>query len=352
VFPHISPWKEVGWTKSHIFVKRPNVARPDPTFLATGTGGPILARRAELIIVDDPTDQDIAYSEVQRNSQKQWFKQTLLTRLVEGGRCIVILTRWHEDDLAAELMKPEMGFFICHVPAVDANGGSYWPERWSLPRLEQKRDELGGGIFRCMFLGDPFDIKGQIWRSEWFRYYSAEPELKYKVQAWDTAIGTAKEADFSVCATLGIDAQNRIYLLDIFRAQLESPELLQQIIAQYAKHRPRVVGVEDKLLGAIALQMLQRQILIPFKGLKAREGKLLRARSVTPFFEMGRIFFKAQAGWLDETEHELLTFPVGKHDDIPDAITYGIKLLAETTSRLVLTRRQHSGMSGLRRRRF
>lgn len=126
VFPATCPDIARGWTREELFLgNRENKSRPDPNLFATGMTGPVLGRRAELIIVDDPTSQQDATSETVMDAQKLWFKQTLMSRLKPGGRCVVILTRWHDKDLASMLVN-EMDFEVVHMVAIgDEEGGSY-----------------------------------------------------------------------------------------------------------------------------------------------------------------------------------------------------------------------------------
>ena len=352
VFPHIIPWKDAGWSKEHLFVQRKRIARPDPTLMVTGMMGPIIGRRFNLVIIDDPTDQEIAYSEVQRERQKVWFKQTLLSRVTKAGRCIVILTRWHEDDLAAELMRPEMGFKVVHLPAI-IDGKSYWPEHWPLEKLEARRREVGFHIFNCMYMGDPIDIAGTIWKKEWFQYYTLEPEkFRVKLQIWDTALKAHRKADFNVCITAGVDEHHRVHVMDVFRQKMEAPELEHAIVRQYERFKPDLVGIEDKVAGTTAIQRLRRERVIPVKAIKVETNKVLRARSVTPFFERGEVLFKANAKWIDELEHELMAFPMGRYDDQVDALVHLIKEAELISPRLEITKSHGLGMEGIRAKEF
>ncbi len=350
VFPNVVPDKIAGWSKDHIFVIRKNQARPDPTMMMTGVGGPIIGRRYNLVVVDDPTDQDIAYSEVQRERQKRWFKQTLLSRIVRGGRCIVILTRWHEDDLAAELMKPKMRFKVVHLPAL-TDGKSYWPEHWPVEALQEKRDEVGSDIFRCMYLGEPSDATGTIFKRDWFRYFTTLPapeEIRGRIQVWDTALKGGRKHDYSVCATGCIDRHHQIYIESIFRAQIEAPELDKAILSQHKTFHPALIGIEDKVAGSSAIQRLRREHSLPIVEIKAFQNKELRAHGVTPYFERGEIQFKAGMNWVDDLEHELLAFPNGKYDDQVDAVVHLITRLQEIAPRFPNPgREQKSGIEGL-----
>lgn len=115
-FPGVLPDKKRGWGKSAWYVQRPADANKDATLAACGVGGPIIGRRADLIIVDDPCDDATTASPAQREKLWRWFRQTLLTRLRPGGRIIVVMTRWHADDLAGRLLADGL-FTCCHLRA-------------------------------------------------------------------------------------------------------------------------------------------------------------------------------------------------------------------------------------------
>lgn len=329
VFRHIQPDKTSGWSKDHIYVHRENKKRPDPTFLFTGMGGPVIGRRFDLVIVDDPTDQEIAFSDVQRERQKIWFKQTLLSRLVRGGRCIVILTRWHEDDLAAELMRPEMGFTVVHLPAFDGEGNSYWPEQWPVTRLEEKRREVGSHIFRCMYMGDPSDPAGNIIKRDWWRYYDMPPsDFQRVIHSWDTAFKGTRGADYSVCTVWG-ETPFGYYLLDLWRGKVEFPELKRTAMAMYDRDRPHAILVEDAASGQSLTQALQRDTRLPIIPVKADRDKRSRVHAISPLIESGRAYIPEEAPWVQDYVEEMARFPSGAHDDQVDSSSQALLWLSQ-----------------------
>jgi hypothetical protein len=111
VFPDVRPDPDRGWSIDGLFLKwksegseewqsRPATIK-DPSLSAFGVGGPVIGRRADLIIVDDPYSQEMARSAVQRATFYDWFRTTLLSRLKPDPWCkiLVIMTRWHPDDI-------------------------------------------------------------------------------------------------------------------------------------------------------------------------------------------------------------------------------------------------------------
>ena len=79
-------------------------------YFAAGIRGPLTGRRADLVIIDDPIkSQAEADSPVLRERVWNWYRFDLTTRLKPRGRIVLIMTRWHEDDLAGRLLAQNAG---------------------------------------------------------------------------------------------------------------------------------------------------------------------------------------------------------------------------------------------------
>jgi hypothetical protein len=116
--------------------------------VAAGVGGPITGRGAHVAIIDDPfKNYEEAASETVREKVLNWYKSTLRTRLAPGGAIVLVMTRWHEKDLAGELeaaMTEEDGeqWEIIELPAIAKGndilgrqpGEPLWPARYPLSR--------------------------------------------------------------------------------------------------------------------------------------------------------------------------------------------------------------------------
>lgn len=126
VFPDIEIDQLKGESREQIYVKRKKQYPHANLYAAGMKSSKVLGSRAHLIIVDDPTTQQIARSEVELRNQKEWFEDTLMTRLIPNlGRIFVILTRWHNNDLASTLMN-KLNFEVYHFPAIgDDVEGAY-----------------------------------------------------------------------------------------------------------------------------------------------------------------------------------------------------------------------------------
>lgn len=111
--------------------------------IATGVGGQLTGKGGNLLLVDDPTkDHQDANSRLKRDFTWDWWKNTARTRLEPGGAIIILMTRWHEDDLVGRLLK-EMAegigehWDILNLPALsgrprEENGIPIFPEQWEV----------------------------------------------------------------------------------------------------------------------------------------------------------------------------------------------------------------------------
>lgn len=122
VFPDVRPDTDRGWSSDGLFLRwkrhpetglalpnweGKNATDKDPSLAAFGIGGPVIGRRADVIIVDDPYSEEMARSETQREAFHNWFKTTLMSRLKPNpwAKLIVVVTRWHTHDIIAWMQE-------------------------------------------------------------------------------------------------------------------------------------------------------------------------------------------------------------------------------------------------------
>jgi predicted phage terminase large subunit-like protein len=173
----------------------------------------------------------------------------------------------------------------------------------------------------------PAPMGGGIFKTEWWQYYRELPKTKRIVQSWDTAFKKGADADYSVCTTWA-DCADGYYLIDLYKAKVEFPDLKRAAANLYAKYKPHAVLVEDKASGQSLIQELKRETNIPIVAIKVDSDKVSRAYAVTPLIESGRVYLPQQATWLLDYIHSLATFPNAARDDDVDSTTQGLNYLA------------------------
>lgn len=283
------------------------------------------------ILIDDPHKAGEANSKVMRDKVLSWFQVTMESRKnTVDTPIIVIMQRLHEDDLAGWLLSGGNGEKWDHVciPALDADGQSFWPEQFPVADLRRK-EAANSYVFAGQYMQRPAPVGGGIFKDAWWRYYTQAPHLEYRGIYADTAQKTGQANDYSVFQLWGKTKGGQIYQLDQIRGKWEAPELMVQARAFWAKHKQgasplRFMKVEDKVSGTGLIQTLKREG-IPVLPIQRDRDKISRAYDAAPMIESGNVFLPESAPWLSEFLGEASGFPNATHDDqldpMMDAVT-------------------------------
>jgi predicted phage terminase large subunit-like protein len=294
-----------------------------------GIGGVLTGTRGDLMLIDDAIKNwEQARSETYRQMIKDWFQTVFMTRLEPKATVIILMTRWHHDDLAGWLLstQPNTWTHIKLKALADENdplgrlpNESLCPERFSTEQLLKIKEEMPRQFWEALYQQEPSIEEGQLFKREWWKFYDQSPAHPIKlVQFWDTAQKPGLTNDYSVCATWG-KFQHGYYLLDLFRKKLEAPDLEVAIVAQFNKWKPHQVQIEDKSSGSSMIQYLRRNTTIPVIAYDPKQkDKELRAIRATSLIQSGKVFLPKHAPWLSDFLAEHDQFPNGLHDDIVD----------------------------------
>lgn len=314
-----------------------------------GALGPLTGKGADLMIIDDPVKNDCeANSYNARNKLWDWFRATAMTRLEPFATLILVMTRWHEDDLCGRIIQEfghENEWTIIKIPAIASDndildrlpGEALWPERFNKAAIEKIRKTIGSLWFSALYQQDPIAQVGNIFKRHWFSYYLLDNRTYiigqgftqefidiYSLRIYsviDLATSTKETADFTVILTFGITEKYDILILDIIRSKFDSADHINLIKANYEKWKPKLIGIES-VQYQITLIKNALRFGLPVKELKATKDKISRALPIAARLESGKIFFPKHAVWLNDFENELIAFPNGKHDDQVDAFAY------------------------------
>ena len=170
-----------------------NYLATSPTGTATGFG-------ASLIIIDDLIkNAEEANNEAVKEKHWTWFTDTMLSRLEEGGKIIIIMTRWASDDLAGKALEhfKEIGMKVRHInmKAIQDDGTMLCDEILSYKSAMNKKATMGADIFSANYMQEPIDLKGRLYSS--FKTYSGELPLFKRI---DNYTDTADTGDDYLCS--------------------------------------------------------------------------------------------------------------------------------------------------------
>lgn len=344
--------------------------------VTAGVGGGITGKGADLLIIDDPVkNADDAGSETIQEKQINWWKSTARTRLMPGGAVVLVMTRWHEGDLAGQLLRdwqdndadawevislpgiaedgctasypPSKTIELGPDPLGRAPGEALWPAMYPVDVLEATRRAMGNYWFNAMYQQRPADAAGNLFKKEHFRYYTRDGSGLVRIhrdggdQVFDPGYAAAKfmtvdcassdktSADYTVVSTWLVTPDRDLLLWDRERFQFQGPDVKLLIRRVFFEQRPGFVGIERAQAGQTIIQELVREG-IPVVPLVPDTDKLSRALPAVARYEEHRVYHPMGPGFdwvLDEWEPELLKFPNASHDDQVDTVAYaGLQL--------------------------
>ena len=311
--------------------------------IARGLLSGITGNPAELLLVDDPVkSRQEADSPVIRDRIWEEWQNSLKSRFAAGAKVIVIMTPWHEDDLAARILRTEPHVRLLRLP-VEAEPGdplgravgeplcpelgkdAQWLRDFKAGYLDDPRG--GARAWAALYQCSPRVEGGNLVRRAWWRRYDAgkPPQFGAQVISVDAAFKGGECNDF-VAITVWGKAGNDYYLRACLNRHLDFPGTLQAIRAMSRAYpEARAVLIEDKANGSAIIQTLQKELFcIP---VSPRGGKTARANAVAPAIEAGHVFVPERAAWAEEFLDQWTAFPAGRHDDMVDSTTQALSWL-------------------------
>jgi predicted phage terminase large subunit-like protein len=284
--------------------------------------------------------------------------------LAPGAPVILILTRWHEDDLAGRLLAAEDGHLwrVVNIPAqaeTDADPlgrepGEYMQSARDNGRRRRNWDAIkvrvGSRTWASLYQGRPAPAEGGILKRDWWRQYGqplalptgqmadidgeqipimaamdADAEL---IQSWDMAFKGTKTSDF-VVGQVWLKHGANAYLLDQVRGRFDFPDTIKEFRKLSARWPQSVLKiVEDKANGPAVIASLANEIpgIVPEQPDGSKEA---RASAVAAVIEAGNVWLPSPqlAPWIGDLIEEAAAFPNGTNDDQVDALTQALKRL-------------------------
>jgi hypothetical protein len=312
-------------------------------YFAVGIGGPITGKGFKVGIIDDPfKNKEEANSEVVRESIWAWYTSTFLTREETPSIMILIMTRWHDDDLVGRVLKQasEDGSIkewdITCFPAISLDNNDYrergealWPDKYPIDFLERKRRDIGSYDFAALYQQDPVDEGNQEFKKNWFRYATMEYVKRLKTRCFVTIDPASamrdkglkmKNSSDNIGVTINyVDRENNWYFKS-FKLRVNPKELINFMFDIYDETHCEEIGIEEGVYEQVIKPFLddekrKRNKFFTVKVLKHRQTeKNMRIRGLIPRYEAGTIYHIDKE--CIELEEELIRFPHAVHDDV------------------------------------
>src|SRR6185312_6452113 len=305
-------------------------------YYAAGVGTGIAGFRAKFGIIDDPirSRQD-ADSELIRDRIWDWYINDFRTRLIPGAAEILIQTRWSEDDLAGRALNHQAWHEIC-LPAIaepnDPLGRWVGEPLWDDDnygygnQLLELRKNTPARTWSALYQQQPAPDEGDYFKADWLKPYIKAPDRKtlQVYGASDYAV-TADGGDHTVHVVVGIDPEDRMYLLDLWRKQADSEAWVKAWCDLVIEHKPIGWAEETGQIRSgvgpwLDKEARRRKAYCAREQFPTRGDKSVRAQSIRGRMSAEGLYVDINAPWYPELRSELLSFPAGKHDDQVDAL--------------------------------
>lgn len=307
-----------------------NYLATSPTGTATGFG-------CSLMIIDDLIkNAEEAYNEAVKEKHWDWFTNTMLSRLEEGGKIIIIMTRWADEDLAGRALKhfKEAGAKIKHITmkAIQEDGTMLCHDILSNKSAENKKKAMGIDIFSANYQQEPIDIKGRLYTS--FKTYKELPKDEkgnLLFSAIKSYCDTADEGKDYLCNIIYGVYHKEAYVLDVYYTK-EGMEVTEKETAKRLyDYKVNIADIESNNGGRGFARSVERILKEVFSSNKTKikwfhqsKNKIARILSNSTWV-MDHIYYPIN--WKDKWPeyYEAMTKyqREGKnsHDDGPDATT-------------------------------
>lgn len=312
-----------------------------------GAGSTITGRGGDVIIIDDPLKgAEEADSPTMREKMWTWFTQDVMSRLMTSmGAVIIVMTRWHEDDIVGRLTDPKNPCYneeeaaswkILHLPALAERndplrrnvGEALWPERQSLDRLHAMR-RLNARGFNANYQGRPSPEDGEFFHRKNLIGYNRPQDLPTNLRMYgasDHAVGLKQEHDRNCLMMAGVDEHDHIWVLpDLFWKRCETDVTVEAMIDMMEQHHPLTWWAEsahiEKSIGPfLRKRMMERKVFCSLEMTSPAKDKQTKAQAIRGRISMQMVHFPTFAPWWADALDEMLKFPRGRHDDFIDPL--------------------------------
>jgi len=312
------------------------IHKKDGGMISAGIGAGISGFGADLLLLDDLIkNKQEADSITYRDMVWGEWQNTLVTRLHPNAAIILILTRWHEDDIAGRILATEAEkWTVVKLPAVAEEndllgrklGEPLWPEHgFDLAWAIDKKKEVGTQTWNALYQQRPSPQEGGIYKRQWWKYYTVLPaDLEEIVLSMDASFkdeaAASGDVDYVALQAWGRIGANK-FLLDQIRAKMNYPDTVKAFRNfAYKWQKAKAKLIEDKANGPAIIATLKNEIA-GIIAVEPQGSKSARYAASSPQVEAGNVYLPdpAIAPWIHDFVEELADAPNGKYDDQADA---------------------------------
>jgi len=318
------------------------------SFRNTTIGGLIIGESLDLCIIDDPVkSHEAALSATIREKTWNWFMADAKTRFSDQAALLIVLTRWHVDDMVGRLLdqkninRDHLKVLSYECIAEDdykyrKRGEVLFPEFKTPEFIQERKNSFHPRIWNALYQQRPTIEGGNIIKPEWFLWYKELPPLKWIFLTIDTAQKTSNQNDYSVFQCWGFGTDGKLYLIALQRDRMTAPQLEEAFYRFYsAYNKPKKTDKDAAFLGAYIEDKSSGTGLIQYARIRGylvhevprTKDKITRAYESAPHISQGKVFLSEGVYGVENLVSEAANFPLDKYDDLFDTCMTAIEVM-------------------------
>lgn len=309
--------------------------------LSLGVGGSATGHGADLFIIDDPVkNSQEAESETYRTRVYDWYKSVARTRLEPGASIILMMARWHQNDLAGAILAEDPDWTVINLKAIAGEndpmgrevGEALWPERFDADALSKIKSDIGSRFWNALYDGEPVDPEGAIIKRHWIQMYETLPLKTKRSGGIDTATSKKTSADNMALVEVCRDKDGFLYVDDVFLDKVSVTDFAKFVSRTHKERRFLRINLEANNAGEAVKQRIvevgqEEKTHPPIHAITTDTDKVVRVIEFQHMIENGTIKFKSGNPRVAKLIDHLCAFDGrdGADDDDVDALGFAIK---------------------------
>ena len=344
----------------------------------------VTGHRGDRVLVDDPHSVDDANSDAKRDSATALFKEAITSRLnnPDESAIVVVMQRLHEQDVSGIILENDMGYDHIMLPMRfdpsracvtrlgyadprEIDGELLFEDRF--PQHVVDRDEAAMGPYATagQYAQSPEPRGGGIVKDSWWKLWDRHeyPGIEYIVASLDTAYTTKAENDPSALTIWGVfsapgetsttrsvdrygrtieiatsyqsealGATSKVMMMYAWQGKLTIGDLVVKVEEICTRMRVDLLLIENKAAGHSVAQEIRRVFNSASFAVQMYDPKTLdkvaRLYSIQHIFSEGMVY-APNKDWAEMVIRQVSSFPRGKHDDLVDTVSMGLKHLRD-----------------------
>jgi phage terminase large subunit-like protein len=337
-------------SNSFFMFETPDGQLYDGSIKLMGTGGTITGQDVDILICDDLIKGFQDVTPTQLDKLIEWFKSIILQRLEPHSKLIILGTRWASNDVIGYLKEnqPDDYKFIELQALNDDETNCIWNNRYTVKFFQDRRKEIGERLFNALYQQRPLDLTGTYFNLDLLRFENntrQEYDYGQTVRSWDFAYSDESKGevnDYTASCRMTRTLTNDYIIHEITYQQL-GDKLINTVKSTARLDTPNTpILIETGTAGGAAEFLFREYRENHLQGYNVQQSKPIGAKvdRAAPFRDAildGRIIIDLPDEPREQLIRQIQSFPLGKRDDIIDAVSYAYNYLSTKQNDIIRT---------------